>query len=79
MFAVVALLYGALDRKSTPIAPALRSLVTVCVSQINHCAFCIDIDSATLIKRGVSMEKMIAISNWRDNAVFEPEECLALE
>jgi alkylhydroperoxidase family enzyme len=25
------------------------------------------------------MEKVVAISNWRDNALFEPEECLALE
>jgi len=79
VFAAVALLYGALDRKSSPIAPALRSLVTVRVSQINHCAFCVDINSATLAKRGVSMEKVSAISNWRDNALFEPTERLALE
>jgi alkylhydroperoxidase family enzyme len=25
------------------------------------------------------MEKIGAISNWRDNAIFEAEECLALE
>jgi alkylhydroperoxidase family enzyme len=25
------------------------------------------------------MEKVVAISNWRDNTLFEPEECLALE
>lgn len=79
VFAAVALLYGTLDRRSSPISPALRSLVTVRVSQINHCAFCIDINSATLVKRGVSMEKVNAISNWRDNALFELEECLALE
>jgi AhpD family alkylhydroperoxidase len=79
VFAAVALLYGALDRKSSPIAPALRSLVTVRVSQINYCAFCVDINSATLAKRGGSMEKIGAISSWRDNAIFEPEECLALE
>ena len=79
VFAAVALLYGALDRRSSPIEPALRSLVTVRVSQINHCAFCVDINSATLVKRGVPMEKVVAISSWRDNALFEPEECLALE
>jgi hypothetical protein len=28
LFAVVALVYGALDRKSSPIAPALRSLTS---------------------------------------------------
>jgi AhpD family alkylhydroperoxidase len=79
VFAAVTLLYGALDRRSSPIEPALRSLVTVRVSQINHCAFCVDINSATLVKRGVPMEKVVAISSWRDNALFEPEECLALE
>ena len=58
VFASVALLYGALDRHRSPLAPALRSLVTVRVSQFNHCAFCVDINSATLQKRGVSDEKI---------------------
>jgi AhpD family alkylhydroperoxidase len=53
LFVTLALLYGALDRKRSPIDPPLRSLVTVRVSQINHCAFCVDINSATLLKRGV--------------------------
>ena len=79
VFASVALLYGALDRRSSPIAPALRSLVTVRVSQINHCAFCIDINSATLAKRGVSMEKIDALSQWQGSALFDSEERLALE
>jgi AhpD family alkylhydroperoxidase len=79
VFAAVALLYGALDRRSSPIEPALRSLVTVRVSQINHCAFCVDINSATLVNRAVPIEKIVAISNWRGNALFKPEECLALE
>ena len=38
VFAAVAMLYGALDRRSSPLSPALRSLVTVRVSQLNHCA-----------------------------------------
>src|SRR5471030_3135774 len=79
VFAAVALLYGALDRRSSPIEPVLRSLVTVRVSQINHCAFCVDINSATLAKRGVSMEKVGAISNWRGSLLFDDGERLALE
>ncbi len=51
LFASVALLYGALDRRKSPLSPALRSLVTVRVSQINSCAFCVDINSATLARR----------------------------
>ena len=58
VFAAVALLYGALDRRWSPLSPALRSLVTVRVSQINHCAFCVDINSATLAKRGVPTDKI---------------------
>lgn len=79
VFASVALLYGALNRRSSPLSPALRSLVTVRVSQINHCAFCVDINSATLAKRGVAMEKIDALAHWRDSALFAPEERLALE
>jgi AhpD family alkylhydroperoxidase len=79
VFATVALLYGALNRSSSPIAPMLRSLVTVRVSQINHCAFCVDINSATLTKRGVSVEKVYALNNWRESPHFEPDERLALE
>jgi AhpD family alkylhydroperoxidase len=79
VFAAVALLYGALDRRSSPIGPVLRSLITVRVSQINHCAFCVDINSATLVKRGVSMEKIDALENWRESPSFTPEERLALD
>ena len=79
VFAAVALLYGALDRRWSPLAPALRSLVTVRVSQINHCAFCVDINSATLAKRGVAMDKIEALGAWRDSSLFCPEERLALE
>lgn len=79
LFATVALLYGALDRSSSPLSPALRSLVTVRVSQINHCAFCVDINSATLEKRGVSREKIQQLSNWRESTLFSDEERLALD
>jgi AhpD family alkylhydroperoxidase len=79
LFATVALLYGALDRSSSPLSPALRSLVTVRVSQINHCAFCVDINSATLEKRGVLQEKILQLSSWRESTLFSDEERLALE
>jgi len=65
LFAAVAVLYGVIDRHSSPIDPALRSLVTVRVSQINSCPFCVDINSATLLKRGVSLDKVDALETWR--------------
>ena len=79
VFATVALLYGALDRRKSPLPPALRSLVTVRVSQINQCAFCVDINSATLAGRGVGMDKIDALQDWRNSPLFTPQELLALE
>lgn len=71
LFGAVALLYGALDRKRSPIPPAMRSLITVRVSQINHCAFCVDVNSATLLKRGVSEDKVMALADWRTSDLFD--------
>lgn len=79
LFATVALLYGALDRRSSPIDPPLRSLITVRVSQINGCAFCVDINSATLRKRGASMAKVEALPHWRSSALFDARERACLE
>ncbi len=79
VFATVALLYGALNRKGSPLNGALRSMVTVRVSQINHCEFCVDINGATLHKRGVSEDKILALRNWRESELFAPQERAALE
>ena len=79
VFTGLALLYGALDRRSSPISPVLRSLVTVRVSQINHCAFCVDVNSATLRRRGVSPEKIAELPTWRASDGFAADERLALE
>lgn len=48
VFLAMASLYAAIDRKGSPLEPVLRSLVTVHVSQMNACRFCVDINSATL-------------------------------
>jgi AhpD family alkylhydroperoxidase len=79
LFIGVALLYGAMDRRSSPLEPALRSLLTVRVSQINHCRFCVDINSATLLQRGVSDDKLFALEDWRGSNLFEERERAALE
>lgn len=78
LFGAVAILYGVIDRKSSPLNPALRSLVTVRVSQINDCAFCVDINSATLLKRGVSSAKVEALQAWQASDLFTEMECAAL-
>ncbi|OGB30230.1 MAG: alkylhydroperoxidase [Burkholderiales bacterium RIFCSPLOWO2_12_FULL_61_40] len=78
VFAALALLYGALDRRSSPIEPALRTLVTVRVSQINWCSFCVDVNAATALKRQVSEAKLLAMADFARSALFSEREKAAL-
>jgi AhpD family alkylhydroperoxidase len=79
VFLGVAFLYGMIDRRASPIEPALRSLLTVRVSQINWCAFCVDLNASTLLARGASLEKVSALSEWRESNLFDDRERAALD
>ena len=79
LFASVAALYGVLDRKSSPLPPQLRSLITVRVSQINWCEFCVDVNAMTLAKRAGNTDKVEALDNWRHNELFTEKEKVVLE
>jgi AhpD family alkylhydroperoxidase len=79
LFFGVAMLYGMIDRESSPIDAALRSLVTVRVSQLNGCAFCVDLNSVTLLKRGATPEQVAALARWRESGLFDAREVAALD
>lgn len=79
LFAAVAVLYGVLDRKKSPLDPVLRSLVTVRVSEINWCRFCVDINSTTLAKRSGSLDKIVELEQWKESEVFDEKEKAVLE
>jgi len=74
----VASVYGVLDRKKSLLAPELRSLISIRVSQINWCRFCVDLNSATFIKRTHSEEKCQALEHWRQSSLFSDIEKSAL-
>jgi len=78
VFAALALLYGAFDRRSSPIEPALRTLVTVRVSQINGCAFCVDLNSAIGLRRDINQDKLLALSRFAEDPAFTDREKAAL-
>ncbi|WP_369600360.1 carboxymuconolactone decarboxylase family protein [Hahella sp. SMD15-11] len=78
VFMGVALLFGALDRRSSPIPPVLRSLITVRVSQINWCRFCVDINSMMVLRRGAEQAKLDALEHFRESDLFSEAEKAAL-
>src|ERR1700710_719976 len=68
----VAVLKGSLPK-------ALIDLVYLRVSQINGCAYCIDMHSRDLLKTGVAIDKLVLVPVWREaGAVFSPRERVAL-
>jgi AhpD family alkylhydroperoxidase len=57
----------------------LVDLVYLRVSQINGCAYCIDMHTRDLIKKGVKIEKIVLVPVWHDaGALFSAQEKAAL-
>ena len=77
-FLAMSAMYRALNRKSSPIEPALRSLVQVRVSQINGCDFCVDLNSFLGLGRGVADDKLRALPLFEDSTLFGEREKTAL-
>lgn len=57
----------------------LIDLVYLRISQINGCAYCIDMHSRDLLKLGVTVDKLVLVPVWRDaGEVFNARERAAL-
>src|SRR3954468_23584632 len=57
----------------------LVDLVYLRVSQINGCAYCIDMHSRDLLKAGHAVDKLVLVPAWREGgAVFSARERAAL-
>ena len=70
---------NALNRKKSPIDPILRALITIKVSQINDCSFCIDMNSFLLLQRGGSEDKIEDLSQIQTSSRYTDSEKAALE
>jgi AhpD family alkylhydroperoxidase len=61
------------------LAKELIDLVYLRVSQINGCAYCIDMHSRDLLKSGLQVEKLVLVPVWHDAGnVFSARERAAL-
>lgn len=61
------------------LSPVLVDLVYLRVSQINNCAFCLDMHTRDLLNKGQSIEKLALIQAWREaGKLFDDRERAAL-
>ena len=65
------LVQSGLDKK-------LLSLIKVRASQINKCAFCIDLHTKEARKAGETEQRLYALSAWQETPFFTPQERAAL-
>ena len=57
---------------------ALRELVKMRCSQINGCAYCLDIHAPAARAAGVSQQKLDVLAAWRESPIFDARERAAL-
>lgn len=58
--------------------PGLVPLVELRASQINGCAFCLDMHATQAREAGVSQQKLDCLAAWREVETFTPRERAAL-
>lgn len=56
------------------ISPTLRELVKIRASQINRCAFCIDMHTKDARSAGETEQRLYALNAWEETPFFIPEE-----
>ncbi|MCE8433581.1 carboxymuconolactone decarboxylase family protein [Rhodovulum sulfidophilum] len=64
--------------KNLSLPEALRELVKMRVSQINGCAFCLDLHAPAARQAGVSQQKLDVLAAWRESPAFDDRERAAL-
>src|SRR5436189_4324791 len=66
-------------RRSSRLEPSLLELVRLRASQINGCAFCIDMHTKDARANGETEQRLYTLSVWRETPFFTDRERAALE
>ncbi len=64
---------------TTRLDKKLMELVKIRASQINHCAFCLDMHVADAIRLGESERRLHVLAAWKESGMFTARECAALK
>lgn len=60
--------------------PVIGELVKIRSSQLNHCAFCLDMHTKDALAAGESIERIVQLSAWEESKHFyTPKEIAAIE
>lgn len=65
--------------RNTKIAPLLLELIKIRASQINACAYCIDMHTQEVLKLGETQRRIFALPAWKESPLFTDEERAVLQ
>ena len=71
-------MWRSLDRRASPLGAKLRALIRTRISQLDVCAFCIDLNGSRALELGVSQDKLLALAESADSPLFDEAEKAAL-
>ncbi|MFP3988391.1 carboxymuconolactone decarboxylase family protein [Streptomyces sp. E11-3] len=57
--------------------PVINELVKIRASQLNHCAFCLDMHTKDALAQGETVERIVQLSAWEESKHFYTEKELA--
>ena len=64
---------------TSSIPPLHRELIKIRASQINGCAYCIDIHTQEALSIGETQRRIFALSAWKESPLFTEEERAVLQ
>lgn len=62
---------------SQGVEPTLLELVKIRASQLNHCAFCLDMHSKNALAAGESVERILQLDAWEESKHFYTDQEIA--
>ncbi len=65
--------------KSTEVNPQIKELIKIRASQINQCAYCLDMHTEDAIKLGETARRIYLLSAWKESHLFTEEEKAVLQ
>lgn len=65
--------------KNASLPPLLREMIKIRASQINSCAYCIDMHTIDATKMGETPRRIFALSAWKESPLFTEQERVVLQ
>ena len=63
---------------NSTLTPIQKELIKLRASQINSCAFCLNMHSKDALQIGETQQRIFVLSAWRETDLFTPEEKVIL-